>query len=285
MILKLMIVEIKRYLRSLYYLVVLFILFLIHMLGLKGGVSFLFWGDDFLENVNFICIVLSLLMSVYICDEFSYGTVQNKLYLGYKKSQIYIAEVIACSVCGSSLVLLDSLFYLLGCFLRKQELTHSFSYIMTNTLIFMITIGSVSVIICSFSLLAKKRLITQFLLVFFAIFLINSGRKTLATLTDYESVFVEINEENDPASKDLIESFTEELNATYRTQLNMKITLSPYAQCNFSSYITTERPEDKPKQSFLFKNRDYHIDFVIADVILSLFIILVSVNIFKKQNI
>lgn len=78
------------------------------------------------------------------------------------------------------------------------------------------------------SLLAKKRLITQFLLVFFAIFLINSGRKTLATLTDYESVFVEINEENDPASKDLIESFTEELNATYRTQLNMKITLSSF---------------------------------------------------------
>lgn len=37
MILKLMIVEIKRYLRSLYYLVVLFILFLIHMLGLKGA--------------------------------------------------------------------------------------------------------------------------------------------------------------------------------------------------------------------------------------------------------
>ena len=52
MILKLMIVEIKRYLRSLYYLVVLFILFLIHMLGLKGGVPFLFWGDDFLEKGN-----------------------------------------------------------------------------------------------------------------------------------------------------------------------------------------------------------------------------------------
>ena len=53
MILKLMIVEIKRYLRSLYYLVVLFILFLIHMLGLKGGVPFLFWGDDFLVECKF----------------------------------------------------------------------------------------------------------------------------------------------------------------------------------------------------------------------------------------
>ena len=280
-----MIVEIKRYLSSLYYLVILFLLFLIHMIGLKGGVPFLFWGNDFLENINFICIVLSLFMSVYICDEFSYCTIQNKLYLGYKKSQIYIAEVIACSVCGSSLVLLDSLFYLFGNLLRKQELSHSFSYIMTNTLIFMITIGSVSVIICSFSLLTRKRLITQLLLIFFAIFLINNGRKTLATLTNYESIFVEINEENNPASKDLIESFTEELNNTHRTHLNIKITLSPYAQCNFSSYITTERPEDKPKQSFLFKNCDYHIDFVIADVILSLFIILVGVNIFKKQNI
>ena len=53
MILKLMIVEIKRYLRSLYYLVVLFILFLIHMLGLKGGVPFLFWGDDFFRECKF----------------------------------------------------------------------------------------------------------------------------------------------------------------------------------------------------------------------------------------
>lgn len=285
MILKLVIAEIKRYLSSSYYLIILCTLFLIHMIGIKGGVPFVYWGNDFLDNINFICVVLSFFMSVYICNEFSHGTLQNKIYLGYKKSQIYIAEVITCTMCGSSLVLLDSLFYILGDLLRKQEISHSFSYIITNTLIFMVTIGSVSVIICSLSLLTKKRLITQLLLIFLAIFLINNGRKNLAILTDYENVFVEINEENDPASKDLIESFTEELSDTQRKPLNMKIALSPYAQCNFSSYITTERPEDKPKQSFLFENFTYHIDFVIADVILSLFVILVSVNIFKKQNI
>lgn len=285
MILKLIVAESKRYLKSLYYWVIIFVLFFIHAFGLKGGIPFLFWGDGFLENVNFICIVLSLLMSVYICNEFSYGTIQNKLYLGYKKSQIYIAETIACSVCGSSLVLIDSLFYLLNNFFGKQEISHSFPYIMINTLIFMVTIGSVSVIVCSFSLLTRKRLVTQLLLIFIAMLLINDGRKSLATLTDYESVFVEMNEENAPASKDLMKSFTEELNADYRMQLNRKIALSPYAQCNFSSYIVVERPEDKAKQSFLFKSCDYHVDFVIADVVFSVFIILISVNIFNKQNI
>ena len=65
----------------------------------------------------------------------------------------------------------------------------------------------------------------------------------------------------------------------------MKVTLSPYAQCNFSSYVTTEREKDKPKQSFLLKKCPYHIDFAVVDVVLSILIVLPSANIFKKQNI
>lgn len=285
MTLRLMTVEIKRYLSSFYYLIILFILFLIQILGLEGGLPFVFWGNEFLDNVNFICIALSLFMSVHVCEEFANGTIQNKIYLGYKKKQIYIAEVITCMMGGSTLVLFDTLFYLLGSLLRGQKVEYSIPYIVINTLIFMITIASISAIICSLSFLVKKRLITQLLLIFIAIILINSGRRTIAILTDYESVFVEVNEENDPASKDLIESFTEELSDTQRERLNIKITASPYAQCNFSSYITTEKPEDKAKQSFALKKCDYHVDFMIADIILSLLIILVSVNIFKKKNI
>lgn len=283
--LKLVMAEIKRYLESFYYLIVLFALFLIHVIGLEGGVPFLFWGNDFLDNINFICTVLSFFMSVYICEEFSNRTIQNKLCLGYRKSQIYIAEVITCAVCGSSLVILDSLFYLLGNFIRGQGMEHPVSYVTMNTLIFMVTAGAVSVIVCSMSFLIKKRLATQLLLVFMAIFFIDSGRETLAILTDYQSIFVEVNEEDDPASKDLIESFTGDLGDIQRNKLNMKITVSPYAQSNFASYITTEQPEEKPKLSFALKKCIYHIDFVVADTILSLLIILVSVNIFKKQNI
>lgn len=283
--LRLVSVEIKRYLRSIYYLSILFALFFIHMFGLEGGVPFILWGNEFLDNISLICIVLSFFMSIYICEEFSNGTIQNKLFLGYKKSQIYIAEVITCTICGSSLVLFDTLFFLLGSSLRKQEIDYSFSYITANTLIFMASIGSVSVIICSLSFLIKKRLVTQVILVLMAIYLINNGRQTIAILTDYESTFVEVNEENDPASKDLIESFTVELSEAHRSRLNMKVTLSPYAQCNFSSYVTTEREKDKPKQSFLLKKCPYHIDFAVVDVVLSILIVLPSANIFKKQNI
>lgn len=285
MTVRLIMVEIKRYLSSFYYLIIVFSLFFIQILGLEGGIPFVFWGNEFLDNVNFICIVLSLFMSIYVCEEFANGTVQNKIYLGYKKKQIYIAEVTTCMICGSTLVLLDTLFYILGSLIRGQKVEYSISYIAINTLIFMVTIASISAIICSLSFFVKKRLITQLLLIFVAVILINSGRRTIAKLTDYESVFVEINEENDPASKDLIESFTEELSDTQRERLNIKITASPYAQCNFSSYITTEKPEDKAKQSFAFKKCDYHVDFMIADIILSLLIILISANIFKKNNI
>lgn len=131
----------------------------------------------------------------------------------------------------------------------------------------------------------KKRLITPILLIFLAIFFINNGRRSLALLTDYESFFVEANEENDPASKDLMETFTGELSEEQRKQLNRKITFSPYAQCNYSTYITTETPEEKPKQSLWFKDCNYHMDFVLADLIFSSLFVVICVNIFKRQNI
>lgn len=285
--LKLIFAEIKRYLSSLYYLIVLFALFLFHAFEIEGGVYFIYihWGNGFLENINFICIVLSVLMSVYVGEEFSNHTIQNKIYLGYEKSQIYIAETIACALGGGSLVLFDSLVYLLTDWIRGDKIDYSFSFIVSNILIFMVVIGTISVVICSVSFLLKKRLITPILLMFLAIFLINNGRRSLALLTDYESFFVETNEENDPASKDLMDTFKGELSDAQREQLNMKITFSPYSQCNYSSYITTETSEDKLKQSFWFKNCKYHIDFVLADLIFLLLFAVICVNIFKRQNI
>lgn len=282
---RLIIAEIKRYLSSVYYLIILIGLFLIHVIGIEGWLPFISWGNEFLDNINAICIVLSFFISLSICDEFHNNTIQNKIFLGYKKSQIYIAETVACAAYGCTLVLFDSLFYLLGNLLWRQEIKYSTSYLTMNTLIFMLTIGCVSVLTCSLSFLIRKRLITQLLLVFIAIFLIENGRSTVGRLTDYESSFVEANEETDPAARDLIENFSEELSETQRFELNMKITLSPYAQCHFASYITTERPEDKTRQSFALKKSPYHVDFIIADIINSIFIIFVSMNIIKKQNI
>lgn len=284
---KLIVAEIKRIVSSLYYLVVLIALFLFHVFKIEGRIYFIYihWGNGFLDNINFICIVLSVLMSVYVGEEFSNHTIQNKIYLGYRKSQIYISGTISCAFGGGSLVLFDSLFYLLTDWIRSGKVGYSLSFIIVNTMIFMIVIGTISAIICSVSFLLKKRLITPILLIFLAIFFINNGRRSLALLTDYESFFVEANEENDSASKDLMETFTGELSEEQRKQLNRKITFSPYAQCNYSTYITTETPEEKPKQSLWFKDCNYHMDFVLADLIFSSLFVVICVNIFKRQNI
>ena len=186
---------------------------------------------------------------------------------------------------GGSLVLFDSLFNLLTDWIRSGRIDYSLSFIIFNTLIFMIVIGTISAIICGLSFLIERHFITLILLIFIAIFLINNGRRSLALLTDYESFFVEANEENDPASKDLMETFTGELSEEQRKQLNMKITFSPYAQCYYSTYITTETSEEKPKQSLWFKNCKYHIDFVLIDLIFSSLFVVICVNIFKRQNI
>lgn len=82
-----------------------------------------------------------------------------------------------------------------------------------------------------------------------------------------------------------METFTGELSEKQRKQLNMRITFSPYAQCNYSTYITTETPEEKPQQSLWFKDCKYHIDFVLVDLIFSSLFVVICVNIFKRQNI
>lgn len=157
---KLIVAEIKRIVSSLYYLVVLIALFLFHVFKIEGRIYFIYihWGNGFLDNINFICIVLSVLMAVYVGEEFSNHTIQNKMYLGYEKSQIYIAETISCAFGGGSLVLFDSLFYLLTDWIRGDKIDYSFSFIVSNILIFMVVIGTVSAIICSVSFLLKNLL-------------------------------------------------------------------------------------------------------------------------------
>lgn len=79
--LKLITAEIKRYISSLHYLVVLIALFLFHVFKIEGRIYFIYihWGNGFLDNINFICIALSILMSIYIGEEFSNRTIQNKM--------------------------------------------------------------------------------------------------------------------------------------------------------------------------------------------------------------
>ena len=70
-----------------------------------------------------------------------------------------------------------------------------------------------------------------------------------------------------------------------RNRLNAHVMLSPFAQCNYSAYLYIERPEDKPKLSFLFKDNPYHFDFLLSNIVLSSLVILIGANIYKRQNI
>ncbi len=282
---KLLLAETKRFLISPYYLIILVALFLIQIIGLQGWLPYLSWGAKFLDNTVILCIALSLFLSLYICDEFVHRTIQNKLILGYSKSNLFMAETIACGIGGSTLILCDTLFYLLGCILRQEKLCFSFSFLFFNTLIFMVVIGCISIFISGFSLIVRKRIFVQVFLVCLSFFLIERGRQTVGPLTRYESVFAENESENAPDSIDFMENYAAYATGSARQVLNFKVTLSPYTQCHFATYVTTEKPETKPDNSLFFKNYPYHIDFILMDIILSIVIISLGVFLFERQSI
>lgn len=284
--LRLMYAEMKRFLQSGYYLGIALAFFAIHIIGLEGGVPFVYWGNAFLENVGLLCILLSLFLPLYLSGEFSNRTIQNKVSLGYGKAQIYIAEVMACSIGGASLVFLDSLFYFASALLRRQEMRDSPGYVAANIFIFMMAIAAVSALVSGVGLLLKTRVVAQVMLMVIAICLINSGRQSISILTDSESFFVESREEDDPASQDLIDSFKDrKLSDAARAELNREITLSPYAQCNFATYIPVEKAEDKAKHSMLFPGCPYHIDFAIVDMLFVGIAIFAGAPIFQRQDL
>lgn len=194
MILKLMIVEIKRYLRSLYYLVVLFILFLIHMLGLKGGVPFLFWGDDFLENVNFnipyflfnkttlICIFISINVSLKLSQGLDNRTINNKLFCGYNKSTFYKTELLVGIIEGTLLLLADTISVILLGIFQNYELNISYIDLFINFIIVLIIISTVAIISTILSVLINNRIFSIFIVIGLTLLLLYGGKETVHTL-------------------------------------------------------------------------------------------------------
>lgn len=284
---KLIYAELKRYLISPYFLGSVFILILLNSIQTTDWIPILnnlfFWGDEFMYNNSILAILLSLVIAAYIYDDFFTRTLYTKLILGYKKFQIFIAETLSCGIVSGLLVALGSAIYVIKRILHKEHFDISINSIIINTVIFMSSLACVAIIICSFSLLMKKNIFTLVILVCLTVFFLQHGTEDISLLTFAESTLAIQDENETDEGKDLIESSLR-VSDKVRNQLNFHVMLSPYAQCNYSAYLTLEQPEDKPQLSFLFKENPYHIDFLLSNIILSTLLMLVGASVFNQRD-
>ncbi|MDO5146546.1 MAG: hypothetical protein Q4D60_06060 [Eubacteriales bacterium] len=285
---KLIKAELKRYFISPYYLGTIFILMVLQTRRSTGWIPILsnliFWGDQFMYNNSILAILLSLFIFAYVYEAYFTRILHMKLILGYTKSQIFIAETVSCGICSGILVAIGNAIYVIRHLYNKEPLELSMSSILINTIIFMSSLSCIAVMICSLSLILKKHIFTALILVCTTVCMLQLGTKDISLLTFSESTLV-IQEENETDEGKFFIANNLRVNDTVRSLLNFRVMISPYAQCNYSAYLTTERQEEKPNLSFLLKENPYHIDFLLSNIMLSTFVICIGSNIFKRQDI
>ena len=93
---KLLTAETKRRLTfPLLWLEVLTIILLNYYNILQSGFRFTVTSSSFLyENTIVLCILITLNCTLHLCGEREYGTLSAKMYLGYSKKSVYLAEAI-----------------------------------------------------------------------------------------------------------------------------------------------------------------------------------------------
>ena len=285
---KLIWAEMKRYLISPNFIACIFILIVLNSMHSTGWIPILsnlfYWGDQFMYNNSILAVLLSIIIASYIYKDFFTKTIYSRLILGYSKSQIFIAETLSCGLGSGILVAIGSAIYVLKRRICNEEYALSIDSIIIDTIIFMSSITCIAIIISSFCLLLKKSLITPIFLMCITVLLLQHGTEDISLLTFSESTLAVQNENETDEGKDLIETNLR-VSDKVRNRLNAHVMLSPFAQCNYSAYLYIERPEDKPKLSFLFKDNPYHFDFLLSNIVLSSLVILIGANIYKRQNI
>ena len=99
---------------------------------------------------------------------------------------------------------------------------------------------------------------------YITVLLLQHGTEDISLLTFSESTLAVQNENETDEGKDLIETNLRDSDKV-RNRLNAHVMLSPFSQCNYSAYLYIERPEDKSKLSFLFKDNPYHFNFLLSN--------------------
>lgn len=231
---------------------------------------------------QYIYLFVSLIPIFHVGSEFAYRTINNKISMGYTKTQIFLCEVFVCSIISFLFLCEDTILSLVFCHLKHYSITviFSFKFVITFFTVACIftTISSLSTFI---SFLIRDRIVSLFVVLALSLALSYLGNNDVSSILQ-EKYYLSPSENSEEI--ELLENPLY-LQGISRKICNLRIALSPYAQNAYSSYFLAETTSQKRDNSFIFSQCDIHIEFIITDILLCVITIYLGIKIFKKMNL
>lgn len=221
--------------------------------------SFLF------EHTATLGIILSVLIPLHTGQEFEYRTINNKISMGYKRSQIYTTETIVSAFCAFVLLFMDCFFAILFSAIRQYESNSKISIhaICINFIIILFSLCTISALYTAIIMIVHQRTVSVVIAAILALSLLNSGETAVFYL--HQPPYRNYVTEDGITTDKLIENSIY-LSGDARTFTNFHIFASPFAQLKYEPFILTETLTEKKDNSFYLQSCPYHFEYGIANI-------------------
>ncbi|MEE1101177.1 MAG: hypothetical protein U0K86_06825 [Agathobacter sp.] len=230
------------------------------------------------QNFKIICILIAINSCLQIGQEFENHTINNKLYVGFSKSEFYKYEMVVGIIETVILFLFDTLSVIIMSSIQKFTPITLSSKIILNSLAVIIALTVVSCLSTTLAVIIKYRIVSVFIIIGLSILLLNVGYSSARSLMQ--------------PPKTTLFSLDGKLceNPLYvtgstRTLHNLHINISPYGQATYACYLSTETQKEKYNNSLFFKKNSWHIEFVLIDILELIIIYAVGLYILKRRDL
>ena len=212
-----------------------------------SGYGFQVYTTTFLlSDTSKICIFMAVFIPLHTGHDFESRTINNKITAGYKRKQIYFAEVIVSAVCASILLVINTVAGFVFSAVKHLEFSDGITCtkFFIDFVLSLIGIITISAVFTMIVMIVHKELLSIALAVLMALFLLNTGSNAVSDLMQPEYKLDA--ERNEMTENPLY------LSGIKRTAANVHLLISPFAQAEYEEFMLYETPEEKQNNSAVF---------------------------------
>ena len=202
------------------------VIVIIHLFEiLLSGYGFYISADTFLfYGTPVICVCLAVFIPLHAGQEFEVRTVNHKIIAGYRRKQIYVAEMVVAMVCGLIFLLADMGSVLLFAMIKKLSLDMTFGKLAVYFVICYSCIIAVSTLFTTIVMVMHRRLHSIVVAVCLTLLALQIGGNTVSALKQPE---YRVEKSGSVVENPL------HIDGAGRAVANIHVLLSPFAQAKY----------------------------------------------------
>lgn len=219
------------------------------------------WSFFLFQNNPFILIMLAINTSLKIGQDTCGKILYNKIILGYSTKSIYNSQILVGIIEVISLFVIDTTSIIIFSLFRNFTLDISFSTLIINLIITVVSLTVVSVFITMAAVIIPHRILTFFIVICISLVLLQKGEDlSFSLLEPKQTIFFNSSDDEPPIDNPLY------IEGTERDIYNFELLISPYAQIQYEKFILFEEKEQKIDSSFILNNLPYHFEFILVGI-------------------